>query len=162
MRPRHQSALVLTVGVFAALAGLSVGTARGQKGAPDSSREDKAEKAAFEAVCLTCHPLGMVDGIRSELEWRETFELMVKIGATGTDEQIDRAMRFLLHNLTKVNVNTATASEIAPVLGVSDAAAQAIVERRTRNGGFKTIEELKKVRGVDAAKLEGRRDRIVF
>ena len=153
MRYRYQSVLVLVFGAFAAL---------GQKAAPEASRQDHEEKAAFEEVCGACHPVGMVDGIRSELEWRETVEQMMKVGAKGTDQQIDRAIRFLLRNMTKVNVNTATAPEIAPVLAVSDATAQAIVKRRTQNGSFKTIEELKKVPGVDAAKLEGRRDRVVF
>ena len=87
---------------------------------------------------------------------------MVKAGAKGTDEQFDRLMRYLLRNWTKVDVNTATAAEIAPVLDVSDATAQAIVKRRTENGSFKTIEELKKVPGVNGARLEARKDRVVF
>jgi competence protein ComEA len=104
----------------------------------------------------------MVNDIRSQSEWRETIDQMVKVGAQGTDKQFDRVMRFLLRNWTKVNVNTATAAEIAPVLEVSDATAQAIVRRRTENGSYRIIEELKRVPGVDAAKLEARRDRVVF
>jgi len=152
------SALVLCAGAVV----LSTGGAFGQKSETGTVREDKADKAAFEAVCGKCHPPSMVDSLKSESEWRETIELMVKIGAEGSDEQFDRLVRFLLRNWTKVNVNTATAAEIAPVLDVSNETAEAIVKRRDTNGGFRTIEELKKVRGVDAAKIEGRKDRIVF
>jgi competence protein ComEA len=59
-------------------------------------------------------------------------------------------------------VNTATAEEIAPVLAVSEATAREILKRRTAKGGFRTIEELKQLPGVDAAKIEARKDRIVF
>jgi len=104
----------------------------------------------------------MVEGLRTESEWYEEVEQMIKIGAKGTDEQFDRVMSILLRTLTKVNVNTATASQIAPVLDVSDATAQAIVKRRTEDGKFKSIEDLKKVAGVDPAKLEARGNRITF
>ena len=141
---------------------LWAGSAGGQKAASVASAEDKSDKAAFEAICGACHLTTMVNDIRSQSEWTETVDQMVKVGAKGTDEQFDRVMRCLLRNLTKVNVNTAPAAEIAPVLAVSDATAQVIVRRRIENGSYKTIEELKRVPGVDAAKLEARRDRVVF
>ncbi len=168
MRNRLRSALVLCSGALVAATVLTTGGAFGQKAGSDisrgsdPSREDKADKAAFEGVCGACHPAGMVDDLRSESEWRETVEVMVKAGAKGTDDQFDRLTRFLLRNWTKVNVNTATASEIAPVLDVNEATARAIVKRRTESGSFQTIEELKKVPGVNAAKLEARKDRVVF
>jgi competence protein ComEA len=158
MSNRRASALALCAG---ALLGISTG-ASGQKADTGASGEDKADKAAFESVCGSCHPASMVDSLKSESEWRETIEVMVKVGAKGTDDEFDRLMRFLLRNWTKVNVNTATAAEIAPVLDVSEDTAAAVVKRRPGNGGFKTIEELKKIPGVDGAKLEVRKDRIVF
>ena len=162
MRNRHPSALVPGAAAFIAAIILFSGSAGGQKAVLDASREDKADKAAFEGICGVCHLPSMANDIRSQSEWRETVDQMVKVGAKGTDQEFDRVMRFLLRNLTKVNVNTATAPEIAPVLEVSDATAQAIVKRRTENGSYKTIDELKKVPGVDASKLEARRDRVVF
>ena len=41
-----------------------------------------------------------------------------------------------------VNLNTATASQIATLPGIGEKAAQAIIEYREKNGGFKKIEEL--------------------
>src|SRR5437870_4531048 len=106
MRNRLRSALVLCSGAMAGATVLTTGNAFGQKAGSDlsrgsdPSREDKAEKAAFEGVCGTCHPSSMVDSLRSESEWRETVEVMVKAGAKGTDDQFDRLMRFLLRNWT--------------------------------------------------------------
>ena len=141
--------LIAAVGLFASAALF----------ADTPSREDKA---AFEKVCGACHTSGMVSDIRSEPEWVDTVAEMVKIGAKGTDEELERVMRYLRQTLTKVNVNTATAAEMAPVLDITVSAAQALVKRRTEKGNFKTLEELKQVPGVDAAKLEARRNRVFF
>jgi competence ComEA-like helix-hairpin-helix protein len=40
-----------------------------------------------------------------------------------------------------VNLNTATATQIATLPGVGEKAAQRIIEYREKNGGFKKIEE---------------------
>ena len=87
---------------------------------------------------------------------------MIKMGARGTDEQFQRVMRVLARTLTKVNVNTADARQIAPVLDISEAVAEALVKRRTENGKFKSVEDLKQVPGMDAAKVEAQKDRIMF
>jgi len=147
----------LTIACMIVLAPLSFGQTSSA-----ASREDNADKAAFEAVCSACHPSNMVTDLRSEPEWKETVEHMVAIGATGTDEQFSRLMRYLLRNLTKVNVNTATAAQLAPVLDVSEATAKALVDYRTEHGPFKTMEDLKKAPGLTASKLENRKNRIVF
>jgi competence protein ComEA len=137
---------------------LALGAAYGES----ARREDAADNAAFKAVCSSCHPLTMVAGLRTEPEWLDEIEQMVKIGAKGTDEQFERVIRVLLRTLTKVNVNTATAAEIAPVLDIPDSTAEALVKFRSEHGSFKTIEDLKKVPGLSAANLNARRDRIVF
>ncbi len=48
---------------------------------------------------------------------------------------------------SKVNVNTATAKELMQVKGVSAAKAKAIVSYRKKHGEFKSLEDLKQVRG---------------
>ena len=47
-----------------------------------------------------------------------------------------------------VNLNTATAEQIAALPGIGPKAAQRIVEYRQKNGGFKKIEELMNVKGI--------------
>jgi competence protein ComEA len=125
-------------------------------------RSEVADKADFETVCGACHTPGMVSDIRTEPEWKDTVEHMVSLGADGTPEQMEAVMRVLLRTLTKVNVNTAPAAQLPLVLDISDAAAQAVVKYRAEHGKFKTLADLKKVPGINAAKLDARKDRIAF
>jgi comEA protein len=48
----------------------------------------------------------------------------------------------------QVNLNTATAAELAKLPGIGPAVAARIVEYRQKNGGFKKAEELMNVRGI--------------
>ena len=47
-----------------------------------------------------------------------------------------------------VNLNTASAAQIASLPGVGPKAAERIIEYRQKNGGFKKIEELMNVKGI--------------
>jgi competence protein ComEA len=47
-----------------------------------------------------------------------------------------------------VNINTASAAEIASLPGIGDKTAARIVEYRQKNGPFKKVEELMNVRGI--------------
>src|SRR5436190_1629160 len=130
--------------------------------AQKTADEDKKDKVVFESVCGACHPAGMVDDIRSEQDWKETVDQMIASGAKADERQLESVMRYLLRHHTKININTATPSEIAPVLAVTESTANSIVTRRKQIGAFKSIEELAKVPGVDAGQLQTRKDRIVF
>ncbi len=52
-----------------------------------------------------------------------------------------------------VDINTATVEELDTLPGVGPTTAQAIVDHRTRNGPFRSVEDLAKVRGIGPAKL---------
>jgi competence protein ComEA len=57
-----------------------------------------------------------------------------------------------------VNINTASAEELDAVKYISPAKAKAIVDYRTKNGPFKSLDDLKNVKGFGAksvAKLSG-------
>ena len=57
-----------------------------------------------------------------------------------------------------VNLNTADAATLARELkGIGDAKAQAIVEFRQKNGGFRTVDELSLVKGVGQRLIEQNR-----
>lgn len=61
---------------------------------------------------------------------------------------------------TKVNINTATLTELTTLNGIGESKAQAILEYRTKNGNFKTLEDLKKVSGIGEAAYEKIKDNI--
>jgi competence protein ComEA len=54
----------------------------------------------------------------------------------------------------QVNINTATADELAKLNGIGKVKAEAIVAYRTANGKFKAVEDLGKVTGIGDKTLE--------
>ncbi|MBP1687000.1 MAG: topoisomerase [Deltaproteobacteria bacterium] len=48
----------------------------------------------------------------------------------------------------QVNVNTATAADLAAVRGLGEVKAQAIVDYRAKNGPFKSVDDLVQVKGI--------------
>ena len=50
--------------------------------------------------------------------------------------------------LAAVNINTATKEELTSIKGIGEKRAQAIIDYRTKNGPFKTVDDLTKVEGI--------------
>lgn len=61
-----------------------------------------------------------------------------------------------------VNVNTATAEELARLPGVGESKARAILEYRKERGAFKSVEQLREVKGIGDAALERLRPHLVL
>jgi len=60
----------------------------------------------------------------------------------------------------KININTATLAELDTLPGIGPAIGQRIIDYRTQNGDFKTVEDLKKVRGIGDAMFNQIKDLI--
>ena len=61
-----------------------------------------------------------------------------------------------------VNVNSATAEELALLPGVGPAKAQAILEYRKEHGAFKRVEDLSEVKGIGDKALERMRPHVAL
>ncbi len=56
--------------------------------------------------------------------------------------------------LATININTATRDELVALPGIGPAKAQAILDHRKAHGPFKSVEELKDVKGIGAKRFE--------
>lgn len=57
-----------------------------------------------------------------------------------------------------VDLNTATEAQLKSIKGIGDAKAKAIVEYRTKNGNFKSVDDLAKVKGFGKKTVEQIKD----
>ncbi|MFA7253770.1 MAG: helix-hairpin-helix domain-containing protein [Patescibacteria group bacterium] len=62
----------------------------------------------------------------------------------------------------KVNINTATLSQLDSLSGIGPVIAQRIIDFRTSKGPFKSIEEIKKVQGIGDKTYEKFKDKITI
>src|SRR5262245_14247676 len=118
--------------------------------------------ALFKA-CKECHgPESVLGQLKTRDEWSKTLDEMAANGATATDEEWNAILDYLDAHYSLILVNTAPAKDLAVKLDVPAEVAEAVVRTRTEKGKFTSIDELKKVPGLDAAKLDPRKDRLIF
>jgi competence protein ComEA len=117
--------------------------------------------ALFKA-CKECHgPESVLGQLKTRSEWSKTLDEMAANGATATDEEWTAILDYLDTYYSLIMVNTAPAKELAAKLDVPAEVAASIVSVREK-AKIASIEELKKVPGIDAAKLDTRKDRLIF
>jgi competence protein ComEA len=61
---------------------------------------------------------------------------------------------------TLININSASATELEELDGVGEVIAAAIVDYRTQNGPFTSVDQLEDVSGIGPATMEGIRDSV--
>jgi competence protein ComEA len=117
-------------------------------------------------LCGNCHDANIIRAHReSRDEWIATIQKMMAAGAQGTEEQFTAVLDYVSKNFgpaVTINVNEASAGELAQGLGLTGQEAAAIVKYRTDKGRFKTLEDLKKVPDLDFKKIEAQKDRLQF
>jgi competence ComEA-like helix-hairpin-helix protein len=121
-------------------------------------------KDLYEKICGTCHGTDVVFKTRTTKEkWKATVDEMASRGAEGTDEQLDIIIDYLAKCFgPRVNVNKAAAKEIETQFEFTSTEAEAIVKYRQEKGDFKDLAGFKNVPGLDSAKIEAVRLRIIF
>jgi len=117
----------------------------------------------FQRVCVLCHTPDRIVSVRkSKVEWEEIIDKMITRGAQVTDDNYGPIEDYLLRNYGKVNVNKAVKDDLVVIGGLTAAEADAVVAFRTASGPIADFAALGKVPGLDAKKLDERRDAFTF
>lgn len=125
-------------------------------------------KAATVRVCGNCHsPERAVSLHQSRQGWEETVTKMAKLGAQGTEDDFDVILGYLSTNFGlevpgPLNINKATSVDLQTTLLLRRSQANAVIQYRLEHGDFKSIDDLRNVAGLDFAKIESKKSRIIF
>ncbi|MCC6589752.1 MAG: helix-hairpin-helix domain-containing protein [Bryobacterales bacterium] len=129
---------------------------------------DAPGRAEVEKICKGCHEMARSVSLRQDRDgWLRTMTKMQAFGMKSTEPEFQAALSYLAkqfpaEEVPPVNVNKASAIELESRLSLRRSQASALIAWRSKNGPFKSIEDLKKVPNIDAEKIEAKKDRIVF
>ena len=157
-----------TVGVAADTSRRQAGESEGPPASAEAVSDiDKlyyAGEAVAARVCGSeCHQLDEVYYLRrSSAEWTRVISDMAMRGAAATPTDIEKIERFLVRFYGIVFVNSAPADELAAVLGLTEAQAEAVVAYRTDHGPFADADALLKVPGIDPERIAEQPGALVF
>jgi competence protein ComEA len=132
------------------------------EGLPDGPGKDVTVKA-----CGPCHEARRAASVRLTSDgWAAVIDGMRKRGAPVSDETFPVILEylstyFLGEAAQPLNVNTASQIDFEAAGGLLRREAAAVVQYRDKNGRFKSLDDLKKVPGLDFKKIESRRDSMV-
>ena len=121
-----------------------------------------------EKLCQGCHDIAQSVSLRQDRNgWAATLTKMVGLGVKATDAELLTLVEYLAKHypaeeLPPVDVNSARAIELESRLSLRRSEAAAILRYRKEHGAFQSLAELLAVPGIDAAKIEARRHRLVF
>ena len=129
---------------------------------------DGPGKAATIRICGKCHSPERAASLHQPRNaWEETVVKMVKLGAQGSDEEFDAVLTYLSKYFGRevpgpINMNTADAVDLEAGLLLLRSQANAVIQYRETNGNFKSIDDLRKIPGLDFQKVESKKARLVF
>ena len=166
VKPKLHFAILLSISMVLATAGQQA-TAPSPKGADQKLANQFPEGEGKEIVlsaCVQCHGLGEITSHRMDTQgWQKVILDMVARGTQLLPGESETLVQYLATNFRPLlNVNTATATELASLPSVDKRLAEAIVRYRDKNGPFKEIQEMMRVEGVTPQILEKIKDRIAM
>lgn len=129
---------------------------------------DGPGRAQVEKLCKQCHELARSISPRQDRDgWNHTMTRMAAFGMKTSDQDYAQVVDYLVKNYPaedapRINVNKASAIELESGLNLKRSQAAAVLAYRAKNGDFKSLEDLKKVPLIDAAKIDAKKDRITF
>jgi competence protein ComEA len=120
-------------------------------------------KAALLRVCSNCHTAeNVIQTLRTRQEWSDVIDQMARFGAEASDQEFEQILTYLATHFSPIKINKATAKDLEATLDIPANVAEAIVAYRLEKGEFKTVDDLKRVPGLESGKIEPRKGRIVF
>ena len=128
---------------------------------------DGPGKAETVKVCGVCHEPARAASVRLTRDgWQDLIAKMISLGAKGSDDDLEKVLDYLSTNFKgeapkPLNMNSATAVDLESVAGMLRKEAAAWIDYRSKKGGCKTLDDLKKVPGLPFKKIDERRDRLV-
>lgn len=131
---------------------------------PDGPGKDLIQRA-----CVGCHKAGELTAYRfTRGEYHAIVQRMAERGAQATPAELNVIADYLfeyfpkVEDTTKINVNKATAQEMAAGFGLTEAEAEAVVKYRERHGDYHAWGDLLTIYGVDGRKIEAAKDKMSF
>jgi len=121
-----------------------------------------------EKLCKQCHEVARSISLRQDRNgWQTTMGKMRAFGMKATETEYALVLDYLAQHYAaedvgRVKVNEATAIELESGLTLKRSQAKAVIAYREQNGNFKSLDDLKKVPGLDAATLDAKKDKIAF
>ncbi len=127
---------------------------------------DGPGKAEVTKLCGTCHPPERGASVRLTREgWQDVMTRMVGLGLKASDDDLNTVLEYMATHFkgeaaAPLNVNRATPVQLQSIAGLLRSESAALIAHRNKTP-CKTLDDLKGVQGVDFAKIEKRRDRLV-
>ena len=123
-------------------------------------------KDVFESVCSLCHaPTAPMGKQWTRAQWEAKVIEMLQEEPDVTPQERTAIVEYLAANFkpgAMIYINMAEAKDLEAALAIPTKEAQAIVQYRKEKGSFKTLDDLKKVPGLDFAKIDAKKDLLQF
>ncbi|MGL4711314.1 MAG: ComEA family DNA-binding protein [Shewanella sp.] len=107
----------------------------------------------MSAMALTAFLASPVIAVEPPTKAVPKMQAQAKTEANEIASDVKKSMP----DTAQVNINTASAEQLLVLKGIGTAKAQAIVDYRTKNGKFNTIDDLANVSGIGAKLIEQNR-----
>jgi competence protein ComEA len=152
----------ISLRLLSSLAVLSVPLSLSAQQLPDDSGKTELVK-----VCGACHQAERSASVRLTREgWEGVIGDMIQRGAKGTDAEFAAILEYLSKHFLgdaprPLNINKANNVELESVAGLTRKEAAAVLKWLDEVGVCKSLDQLKKVPGLDYKKIEARKDFIV-
>jgi competence protein ComEA len=134
--------------------------------AAGQSLPESPGKDVFVSVCSLCHaPTAPMGKQWTKEQWEGKVTEMLQEEQDVTAQERATIVSYLSENFKpggKIYINQAAAKDLETALELSSSQAEAIFRYRQQNGTFKTLDDIKKVPGVDAAKIDAKKSLLEF